>query len=112
MKVKDLINEWESKAGEKLTVKEYNLKLPLHDAARLEALANMYPGRTLTQIATELLSAALDELEEAFPYIQGNHVIANDDYGDPIYDDAGPTSKFIGLTKRFNDILKAEKDQS
>jgi len=32
------------------------------------------------------------------PYVPGNHVIAEDDYGDPIYEDLGPTPQFYSLS--------------
>ena len=52
MKVKDLIEQWELSAAEPLTVEEYRLRLPVHDAARVRALAEMYPRRPLDEILT------------------------------------------------------------
>jgi hypothetical protein len=46
----------------------------------------------------DLIRAALDELEVAMPYVPGNRVIAEDDYGDPIYEDLGPTPRFYSLS--------------
>ncbi|MHB0972884.1 MAG: type 1 pili tip component [Thiobacillus sp.] len=72
--------------------------MPLRDAARIEALHLMYPGRSDSQLMADLIRAALDELEVAMPYIPGNRVIAEDDYGDPIYEDLGPTPRFYSLS--------------
>ncbi len=108
MKVKALIEEWQQKAAERLTPKEYGLRLPLHDAARVEALAEMYPGRTKEQILTDLLSAALDELEESLPYVRGVQVLAEDDHGDPIYEDAGLTPRYHKLTQQHLKRLERE----
>ena len=101
MKVRDLIEHWEQHAAEPLSAREYVFKLPLQDAARVTALAEIYPQRSVETIMTELLSAALDEVEEAFPYIQGTRVVAEDDQGDPIYEDTGPAVRFRTLTARF-----------
>ena len=78
MKIKSLVKKWQEQTSGPVANCEYSVFLPVYDAARLEALAEMYPEKTRQQIITELLSAALDELEEAFPYVKGNHVIAQD----------------------------------
>ena len=65
------------------------------------ALTQLYPGRSETQLVSELLSTALDELEAAFPYVKGGRVIAEDEYGDPIYQDSGLTPRFQELTQKY-----------
>jgi hypothetical protein len=32
------------------------------------------------------------------PYVPGKRIIAEDDYGDPIYEDLGPTPQFYSLS--------------
>lgn len=66
----------------------------------MHALAEIYAGRTQAQILTDLLSAALDELQESLPYIEGERVVSEDDYGDPIYEDAGLSPRFHALTQK------------
>lgn len=110
MKISDLIRHWEASSSEALTVSEYCIRLTLGDAARVAALAEMYPTRGETEILSELLSAALSELERSMPYIPGRRVIAQDDRGDPIYEDVGPTPRFIALTEKH--ILALEKELS
>lgn len=115
MKIDELLKTLEAEAGEPRTAQEFALRLPLRDAARLLALAEMYSGRTATQLAAKLLSVALDELEAAFPYVQGEAVVAEDDHGDPIYEDVGPTPRFIESTRRHLRRLErelAEGDES
>ena len=90
MKISDLMRLWEAASSDALTVREYCIRLALGDAARIAALAEMYPTRDETEILSELLSAALLELERSMPYIPGKRVIAQDDRGDPIYEDIGP----------------------
>ncbi|MHB1174617.1 MAG: type 1 pili tip component [Sulfuriferula sp.] len=108
MNITDLMKVWESSASGHLTAKEYQVRLPLQDAAKIAALVEMYPRRNQTEIITELLTAALNELERAMPYIQGSKVIAQDDQGDPIYEDIGPTPRFINLSRKYRKGL--EKD--
>jgi hypothetical protein len=107
-RMQDLVREWERSGTTPLTAREYVVRLPVHDAARLGALAEMYPGRTTVQIMTDLLSCALDEVEQAFPYRPGERVIAEDENGDPIYEDVGPTPRFLELTRKHAAELAEE----
>lgn len=114
MKIKQLIEAWRQKASNPLTAESYVLKLPLYDAARLAALAELFPGRSPEQLIVELLSAGLDELEENFPYQRGERVVAHDEEGDPIYEDAGLGPRFHRLTREHAERLRAaasEKEQ-
>ena len=108
MKIRDLMQQWEKHAGAEISARQFSVQLPLYDAARILALVDMYPVKTETQIITELLGAALDELQEAFPYAQGKRVIAADDHGDPIYEDIGPTPDFFHKTREHAKRLEAE----
>ena len=101
MKIQELLQLWETNASGQLTQEEYNIRLPLEDAARLHALAELYPRHSLTEILTDLLSAALNEVEASLPYIRGDKVVAQDEEGDPLYEDIGPTPKYLTLTKKF-----------
>jgi predicted DNA-binding protein len=112
MKIKDLLERWERQAAEPVTVREYSIKLPLHTAARLLALTDMYPGRTKAQIITDLLETAVDELEAALPYVQGTRVVAEDELGDAIYEDVGPTPHFNELTRKHARRLRAEIEEA
>lgn len=111
MRIKDLHTKWQQAAGTRRTAREYAVRLPLHDAARIHALAELYPGRNETEIITDLLSTALDELEAAMPYIQGNRIIAEDEQGDPIYEDVGPTPKWLELSREHERRLNQEFKQ-
>lgn len=102
---KDLLRHWNRTASDVRTEHEYLVRLPLHDAARLHALAEMYPGRTEQQLLTDLLSVALDELEKAFPYVQGEREIARDEFDDPVFEDIGPTPRFKTLTRKYARVL-------
>lgn len=98
MRIAELIQRWTEEAHGNTAVRTYAVRLPLRDAARVEALRLMYPGRSESQLMADLIRAALDELEVAMPYVPGSRIIAEDDYGDPIYEDLGPTPRFYSLS--------------
>ncbi len=75
---------------------------------RLEALNELYPNVSSVEIITDLISSALDEMETSLPYIKGQRVIAEDDQGDPIYEDIGSSSTFQNSSRKHEEILHAE----
>jgi hypothetical protein len=97
---KELLESWRESAAAPRTAKAYAVRLPVDDAARLGALADMFPGRTPEQLITELLGAALKEVAATMPYIPGQRVISTDEQGDPLFEDVGPTPRFIDLTRQ------------
>ncbi len=58
MKIRELIGHWEQNARGQLTQETYCLHLDLESAARLNALAEMYPKRNVEVLLGELVSAA------------------------------------------------------
>ena len=112
MKLIQLIKRWEETASDELTVRKYSVQLPLDDAARIDALAEMYPARSQTQLITELLTEALDAVETAMPYERGSRIISRDEMGDPMYEDVGPTPRFLQLTKQHAALLRKENESS
>ena len=106
MSFKELLESWRDSAAAPRTAKAYAVKLPVDDAARLGALADMFPGRTAEQLITELLGAALKEVAAAMPYVAGDRVIATDE-GDPLFEDVGPTPRFMKLTREHRRRLGA-----
>ncbi|MDE1922462.1 MAG: type 1 pili tip component [Gammaproteobacteria bacterium] len=107
MKFKPLLDRWKKESAPTLTVKEYAVRLPLDDAARLHALAQLFPGAALERIITDLLHAALDEVAASMPYEAGPRVISRDDQGDPVYEDAGLTPRFVEAARRIKKELEA-----
>jgi hypothetical protein len=102
---KVLLDHWQQTAPPTLTATEYAVRLPVDDAARIQALTEMYPGTSREQIITDLMGAALKELAASMPYVKGGKVISTDEHGDPVYEDAGPTSKFVELTRKHRKKL-------
>ncbi len=104
---KELLDRWRETAAEPRTATQYQVRLPINDAARLGALAEMFPGRSAEQLITDLLGIALAELGTAMPYVPGKKVISTDEQGDPVYEDVGPMPRFIELTRRKRKQLEA-----
>ena len=109
MGIIELLNEWANTARINKPVMSLNLQLPLELSAQLMALKDMFPGRTLEQLLFDLLSSAVDELQETLPYMQGANIIAEDEYGDPMYEDAGLTPRFLDLTQYYCDKFNNEE---
>jgi hypothetical protein len=106
VKFKPLLDRWKKAAAPAKTAREYAVRLPLDDAARLEALAELFPGQSIEEIVTDLLGAALDEIAVAMPYDKGPKVISRDDQGDPVYEDKGLTPRFVELTRKYKKNLE------
>jgi hypothetical protein len=101
MDVSSLLGQWSETAGGELSQERYSIHLPIEDAARLAALSEMFPRRTTEQLITDLLAAALSDLERAMPYVEGTHIVSEDEMGNPIYDDLGPTPRFLALSQKY-----------
>lgn len=112
MKLNQLMNHWEDSFGGQLSEQGYQIKLSVEDAARLEALCEMFPKYHKENLLRDLISAALSELTSSFPYIPGDQVVARDEEGDPMYEDVGPTPKFLSLTRKHLREINAVKNQS
>jgi hypothetical protein len=107
VKFKVLLDRWKKEAAPARTAKEYAVRLHLEDAARLHALAALFPDRRIEELISDLLHAGLDEVAAAMPYEPGPKIISRDDHGDPAYEDIGLTPRFVELTRRFKKDLQA-----
>ncbi len=107
MSFKELLDSWRESAAAPRAPQAYAVRLPVDDAARLAALADMFPGRAPEQLITELLAAALKEVAAAMPYVAGKRVISTDEQGDPLYEDVGPTPRFMALAREHRRRLEA-----
>jgi hypothetical protein len=111
MKIRDLPQKWDNNTVGPRTATDYAVRLPLREAARLQALNELYPELGLEALITDLLSAAIEEREEALPYVQGERIVAEDELGDPIFNDAGPTPRYRELVDKHEALLRAELSQ-
>lgn len=67
MKVTDLPKHWESEKETPERTHDYKLRLPMEDAARIAALAELYPDRSETDILNDMVAAVLDDLAHRSP---------------------------------------------
>lgn len=109
MKISELVREWESNATGNMSAHRYSIPLDVESAARLAALAEMYPKRSTEELLGELVGAALEAIETSLPYQRGSRVISTDEQGDPIYEDVGPTPRFLALSRKHLERLLAEQ---
>lgn len=105
MKFKGLLDQWQKSTGPARTATEYAVHLPVDDAARVQALVDLFPGQTRETVITDLLGLALQELSASMPYVAGKKVISQDDQGDPVYEDVGLTPRFLDLTRKHKKKL-------
>ena len=68
MSAKDLLGYWAVRDNSRLTSKQVSVRLPTNVAARISALCDIYSSKTKTQIIGDLLSSALDEIQESMSY--------------------------------------------
>jgi hypothetical protein len=95
MKASDLVNVWGAPDNSRLTAKQTSFRLPVHVAAKISALCDLYPAKSRTQIVGDLLSAALIEVEKALPSYQGQSWEGNrDDNGEELFYAVGPAADF------------------
>ena len=99
MSFKQLLDTWSEAQPPELAEERYSVRLNVDDAARIQALADLFPGNDPETLISDLLCAALDAVEAAMPYVPGDKVIREDEFGDPIYEDAGLTPKFLASVK-------------
>jgi hypothetical protein len=74
MKASQLHDLWDSPDNSRLTTKQFSFRLPVHIAAKIAALCEMYPQKNRTHIVADLLTSALDELEKNLPEALGNRM--------------------------------------
>lgn len=107
MKPSELLSYWRTPDNTRLTAKQTSVRFPVHVAAKISALCDMYPRKSRTEIIGDLLTFALDEMERAFPKVPGEP-IGPDPEGVLVYLDIGPGSHYRGLTNKHYKQLEAE----
>lgn len=77
MKSNQLHDLWSSPDNTRLTSKQFSFRLPVHIAAKIAALCEIYPQKNRTQIVADLLTTAIDDLENQLPEMPGKPVEKN-----------------------------------
>lgn len=109
MKTSHLHEMWGGPDNSRLVKTQFSFRLPVHVAAKIFALGDMYPSKNRTQIVADLLTAALDDLEKNLPMVKGDLYDAPwDPDGTPYFEVAGSRGKFRRLANRH--YKEIEKD--
>jgi hypothetical protein len=106
MEPRDLLKVWDAPDNSRLTPKQWSVRLPIHVAAKICALCDLYPRKTKTEIIGDLLATALDQLTEALPDEPGRGGSAG-----PRGNDAnGLRATFEQMTRAYIEELANAKD--
>lgn len=111
MKPSDLHSVWSMPDNSRLTAKQYSFRLPVHVAAKLAALCELYPNKTRTQIVADLLATAIEQAAHGLPSMKGrhlHHVDLEDEPSFDIYEDVGLRGRFKHLANKHYAELEGE----
>jgi hypothetical protein len=120
MKTQHLHDMWTAPDNSRLTSKQFSFRLPVHIAAKLAALAELYPQKNRTQVVADLLTAALDDLEANLPLSLGGQLSEEDEYQErkiaehlneryePSFYVTGARARFRGLANKHYKELEKE----
>ena len=120
MQTSHLHDLWATPDNSRLTSKQFSFRLPVHIAAKIAALCEIYPQKNRTQIVADLLTAALDDLEKNLPEALGRALdtedqhyarMAAEEYGEKyeeIYTLGGARGRFRNIANQHYDELEKE----
>ena len=78
-------------------------------AAKLAALEELYPTRSRTQLVGGLLSAAIAaDVETTFPSRAGRFVLKDQDTGEDMFEEEGPSATFKKLANKHYQAIESE----
>lgn len=104
-KASELHGFWSLPDNSRLTSKQYSYRHPVHVAAKIAALCEMYPQKTRTEIVGDLLATAIDDLVSGMPFVEGREIGTDPETGETYYDDVGPRTQFWKLAdKHYKEI--------
>jgi hypothetical protein len=117
MKTEHLHDLWSGPDNSRLTTKQFSFRLPVHIAAKIAALCEMYPTKNRTQVVADLLASSLDELESKLPQASGEPVLEQYEdliaaqIGEPhqrLYYLGGPRGRFRELANEHYRALETD----
>jgi hypothetical protein len=108
MKASDLVASWTTRDNKRLTNRQFSVRLPVHIAARLAGLCDMFPKKTRTDIMADLLDSALEELEKSFShhYSEDDEIDVID--GMAVYPDTGSYGDYARAVNKHYEELEKE----
>jgi hypothetical protein len=107
MEPRDLVNVWDTPDNSKLIPKQWSIRLPIHVAAKINALCDLFPRRTKTEIISDLIATALAQLVEALPEGSRERPEAGPP-GQP--GTGGMRERFDTLTRHYIEALESDKE--
>lgn len=110
MDPKDLVKVWDAPDNSKLTSKQWSIRLPIHVAAKINALCDMYPRKSKTEIIGDLLATALDQFSDALPAEDGEYIGLHPYTNEPMHEMVGPRGRFFELTQKYIKELESDSD--
>ena len=108
MNASDLVTVWSAADNSRLTAKQFSFRLPVHVAAKLAALEAMYATKSRTQLVGDLMSAAIADVEKAFPSVLGRSIGRNQDTDEEIFEEIGPFSRYQSLAETYYREMEKE----
>jgi hypothetical protein len=109
MKASDLVTVWSAPDNSRLTAKQYSFRLPVHVAAKLAALEDLYPTKSRTQLVGDLLAAALVEIVDKLPtYATGKQVDEHPETGEAVFEAGGPGVMFRNSANKYYAEIERE----
>jgi len=99
MKAKDLHKVWGAPDNSQLTAKQHSFRLPVHVAAKLNALSELFPNKTKTELVGDLLATAIEELQQSLPVTAGIQAGVDHERGD-YFEAGGVAAEFCMLANR------------
>lgn len=108
MKASDLVTVWGTPDNSRLTAKQYSFRLPVHVAAKLAALEDLYPTRSRTQLVADLLSAAIAEVERNLPLYAAMPWEEVSEDGEQLYEAGGMAADFRKLANQHYEAIERD----
>ena len=105
----DLAKMWSAPDNSRLTPKQQSFRLPVHVAAKINALCDLYPHRTKTEIVGDLLATALDEAIRGLCWTEGRP-LGRDPDGGTVYEDVltWEGKRFIEAANKYYKAIERE----
>lgn len=108
MEPKDLVKVWDAPDNSRLTQKQWSIRLPIQVAAKINALCDIYPRKSKTEIISDLLATALDQVRDALPCTEGEVLAHDPDTKEEIREMFGLRQDYFQLWQRYLKEYEAE----
>lgn len=108
MKNSELVKVWALPDNTRVTSKQVSFRLPVHVAAKINALGDLFPNKTKTEIIGDLLTSALESIEYSFPSVKGDSFGMDDDEGNKLFYDVGKGMQFREFANKHYTELEKE----